>query len=567
MKTPWSVPDIIDLEYLVYMDDIQAEKQGGEESLAQRDRQLFLREVTQSGSGSCDHDSSLLLWIWLRAMRQDVTSRQGTVLPGTIWKEVYGLFSWLLPLLGVLSGAGIALSLLAYSGKTPVNVFLFLAVLVFPQLLLLSCAVLAYLARAFIKRDILDSPALSLLSRLFSFAARRLSKAVYGRMDQGRFMDLHALLGRIRSRRQVYGNLLFWPFFILFQLFGIGFNTGALAATLLRVAGSDLAFGWQSTLQIGAETVYRMVRFLAMPWSWFMPAGIAFPGIEQVEGTRMILKEGIYHLATSDLISWWPFLCMCLLFYGLLPRMLLFFYGRFMLSRSLAGLRFQALCFRAIVRRMTGPHLTTAGKCEVVGDAGQVGDRTHRSTGKPQPAGQESVREADRDTRGTVDESVLVILPDELLYILGHDNVTCMARGLGLIPQAVLGMDEACDLLHDPCGKKIREHLSGADRPGSILFVQEGWQPPIQETLLLIKDLRTLSGPECPIIVGLVGRPEPDGGFMPVSHEEFNVWQQKVAILGDPELCVERVAVSCPPGDGVAPSVPASPISTGCTRS
>ncbi len=556
MKTPWSVPDIIDLEYLVYMDDIQAEKQGGEESLAQRDRQLFLREVTQPDSGSCDHDNSLLLWIWLRAMRKDVTSRQSAVLPGTIWKEVYGLFSWLLPLSGVLAGAGIALSLLVYSGKTPVNVFLFLAALVLPQLLLLSCAVLAYLAKSFIKRDVLDSPALSLLFRLFSAVVRRLSKTVYNRMDQARYMDIHALLCRIRARRQVYGNLLFWPFFILFQLFGMGFNAGALAAILLRVAGSDLAFGWQSTLQIGSETVYRIVRFLATPWSWFMPVGIAFPGLEQVEGTRMILKEGIYHLATSDLVSWWPFLCLCLLFYGLLPRMLLFFYGRFMLSRSLAGLRFQALCFRAIVRRMTGPHLTTAGKCEVVEDTGLVGDRTDRSTGQPQPAGQESVREADQDQRSAADESVLVILPDELLDILGHDNVTCMAHGLGLIPQAVLGIDEVCDLLHDPCGRQVREHLTGHARQCSILFVQEGWQPPIQETLLLIKDLRTLSGPECPIIVGLVGRPEPDGGFMPVSHEEFSVWRQKVAILGDTELCVERAAVSCTPGDAVATSVP-----------
>ncbi len=564
MKTVWSVPDIIDLEYLVYLDDIQAERQGGEESLVQRDRQLFLREVAQPGSGSCDHDTSLLLWKWLRAMRQDVTSRQGMILPGTVWKEVYGIFSWLLPLSGVLSGAGIALSLLAYSGRTPVNVFLFLAVLVLPQLLLLSCAVLAYLARAFIKRDILASPALSLLSRLFSMVARRLSRAVYNRMDQARYMDIHALLGRIRARRQVYGNLLFWPFFILFQLFGMGFNAGALAATLLRVAGSDLAFGWQSTLQIGSETVYRIVQFLATPWSWFMPAGVAFPGIEQVEGTRMILKEGIYHLATSDLVSWWPFLCLCLLFYGLLPRLLLFFYGRFMLSKTLAGLKFRALCFRAIVRRMTGPHLSTAGKCEVVKDTGLAGDHGDRPAGHPQPAGQESVREADPDQRGNTHESVLVILSDELLDIIGYDNVTCLTHGLGLIPQAVLGIDEACDLLHDPCGRQVREHLSGSDRPDSILFVQEGWQPPIQETLLLIKDMRTLFGPQCSIIIGLVGRPQPDGGFMPVSHEEFVVWQQKVDAIGDPEIRVERVAVSCTPGEAMEASVPAS--GSDCTR-
>ena len=34
----------------------------------------------------------------------------------------------------------------------------------------------------------------------------------------------------------------------------------------------------------------------------------------------MVLKEGIYHLTTPDLVSWWPFLLLAVCFYGFLPR-------------------------------------------------------------------------------------------------------------------------------------------------------------------------------------------------------------------------------------------------------
>ena len=65
--------------------------------------------------------------------------------------------------------------------------------------------------------------------------------------------------------------MFYWPLFAVFQRFAIFCNIGLLAATLTRVAFSDLAFGWQSTLKVGAQGMHSLVWVLSLPWSW-LPA-------------------------------------------------------------------------------------------------------------------------------------------------------------------------------------------------------------------------------------------------------------------------------------------------------
>ncbi|MBW1718378.1 MAG: DUF2868 domain-containing protein [Deltaproteobacteria bacterium] len=121
-------------------------------------------------------------------------------------------------------------------------------------------------------------------------------------------------MGLVKGKRQVYGSLFYWPVFMLAQIFMIGFNLGVLAATLLKVTGADIAFGWQSTVQVSTEWVFELVRAVALPWSWFVPAEIAYPSLSRITGSHMVLKDGIYSLATEDLVSWWPFLCLAVFF-------------------------------------------------------------------------------------------------------------------------------------------------------------------------------------------------------------------------------------------------------------
>ena len=89
------------------------------------------------------------------------------------------------------------------------------------------------------------------------------------------------------------------------------------------MAVTDLAFGWQSTLRVGAEGMGAVVSLLALPWSWLPPQWGLVPDLAQIEGSRIVLKDGIAALASADLAAWWPFLAMCLLLYAVLPRLVL----------------------------------------------------------------------------------------------------------------------------------------------------------------------------------------------------------------------------------------------------
>ena len=99
--------------------------------------------------------------------------------------------------------------------------------------------------------------------------------------------------------------------------YGIGFNLGVLGATLSKVVFSDMAFAWQSTLQLSPELLAELVRWVALPWSWIVPQ--AYPTLSQIQGSQMVLKEGIAHLSSANLTAWWPFLCCSVAVYGLLP--------------------------------------------------------------------------------------------------------------------------------------------------------------------------------------------------------------------------------------------------------
>ncbi|MEA3417079.1 MAG: DUF2868 domain-containing protein [Thermodesulfobacteriota bacterium] len=62
--------------------------------------------------------------------------------------------------------------------------------------------------------------------------------------------SIHEITGLIRGKKQIYGSLFYWPAFILSQIFGIGFNIGVLCTTIVKVMGSDIAYGWLSTVQV-----------------------------------------------------------------------------------------------------------------------------------------------------------------------------------------------------------------------------------------------------------------------------------------------------------------------------
>ncbi|MCI5126309.1 MAG: DUF2868 domain-containing protein, partial [Candidatus Electrothrix sp. AR5] len=359
MKKLWNIADLIDLEFFLNQDN-------GEDldSLSARDRQIYtnLPPATQQAK------PPKLLRGWLSSRREALHEKESEVaLPGRSWQEVLYLFLGIALFTGLFSGGGLAFSFLSYSGREPVNVAAYFAIFVLVQAVLFLLLAGSAFFRKIQGKNIIEASLLyRLLRRLFTGLLHKIMVGVQKKTSQKVSAETRlkwsAYNSSIKQIRQRYGLIFLRPFFLVMQVFGVCFNTGVLVATLFKVIGADLAFGWQSTLQVTPASVHQLVHWIALPWSWLPNSFI--PTLSQIEGSRLVLKEGIYHLINADLTSWWPFLCLSVLCYGLLPRLVLLVVVSIQQYRDLARLDFQQGYFRQTLHRMRTPQVSTAARTE-----------------------------------------------------------------------------------------------------------------------------------------------------------------------------------------------------------
>ncbi|MCC5847439.1 MAG: DUF2868 domain-containing protein [Verrucomicrobia bacterium] len=358
-----------------------------------------------------------------------------------------------------IAGAAAAQALLLYDGRRLINVTAYLGTLVFGQLFLLVVLGVSGL----------------LLRRTLCGPYRALLFHLTGPVEQSRALPLWSTRA-----------------FASMQTAGAGFNLGVLLATAAKGLTTDLAFGWATTLRIGGEQVHRLTSLLAAPW------GNAFaPTPEQIEGSRIVLKEGLRHVETDAAAAWWPFLMMCVLFYGLLPRLFLALAGECRLRLQLRGLRFEDPSCERLHMRLTRSPLDFQSNA-----AADEALPPHETAGLPflpKPKG-----------------SVRLQIPVEIAA-----NVPEVAERL----TAKLG---------------VTVELPGDDLrpppPGGIIRVCEVWQPPLRETLAELRQQRAELGADTDLILCFVGFPNPEELFDPPEPEDVRVWRNALAELNDPHL-------------------------------
>ena len=371
----WTLSDIVDLEYFLEQDQAQ-----GEEVLKKRDRQFYLDKIRWDLDESASHDlvppgdgslarQAILKWLELRR-NSEKEHKQEPLLPGALYKETATFLTWLFLFGGLFFGITVVASFFSYAGARPLNISYYLTLSLLGQLILLGVSVAGLM---FARTGGVSAP-MPLLQRFLALCMHKtmetLKQKSQAHISRDHQYAMAGALGLIRAKHRIYGSLFFWPLFILAQVFALGFNGGVIGMTLARVFFSDTAFGWQSTLQVGPELVHGLVSVVALPWSWLFPQGIACPTLAQIAGSRMILKDGIYHLTTGDLISWWPFLCLCVLFYGLLPRLVLMGGGQWMKNRCLGSLAFNHASCQRLVARMTTPVVSIDGSLSAASFSG-----------------------------------------------------------------------------------------------------------------------------------------------------------------------------------------------------
>ncbi len=474
----WKIRDVLDLEAAV-----EADAGGDEAELSRRDRRIF-QEFVSGGS----HAAAGKMRLWLEARRREDA---GEISVGDVYAGAVGTLGWILVLAGLLIGAGLAGSQLVFAGDRLISVTTFFSVTVLWQVVVwLVLGVLLIVKR----RPVGGLIGWGLRRGLAAIGRAKL--AAWGELDGTERARFSAVLGRVRAKRAVYGDLLIWPVVTLAQIFAVALNVGIVGATLWSVAVSNRAFGWETTLEVTSGTVLEIVRVIAWPWSWLPNA---HPSLVAIEGSRIALLGGMENVEAA-VVSWWPFLVYAVVFYGLLPRVILLVASVVFQGRALAAVEFRhAECAR-VLRRM-----------EPVVVASEAGEKAGVAGGE---VGSPGVNP------GAVD--VLLIAKEMVAGMSG-----------GVIERFGWGEARRLEVEIDCAEANGEEFGRLRGERGAVAVLVEGARPPVKAMMEFLRKLRESVSEQAEVMVVVVAE---DGA----AFDYADAWADSVAGLGDAFMRVER---------------------------
>ena len=513
MSSSWPYRDLVDLEFFS-----QADRSTAPTDLQRRDRQIFLKSSTSNSPQKGPAPQSLLA-LWLKSRRTVYSESEPS--PGTLFASTLTVLQILLIIVGICSGVSAGIAFFSYSGTTPVNVLHFLVFFVASQVLLLLAFAAGSLMRLFAPHD----AHLPIIARLLvEFVQKKLNKTatrIASQVGAQEKQQIMAVFGQSRGIFALHEQLFSWLFIRIVQLLSLFFNLALLTTSLLKITISDLAFGWQSTLQISAEQLYNLVHTLALPWSWLFPAGIGHPTLEQIAGSHIVLKDGLHLLSTTNLVSWWPFLLLCLICYGLIPRCALFIFCFLQEEKLKSRHMMRSPAVTQIVRRMQTPTLSSQA------------DPTQLHTA---PIACESEPAIHHDNAVPEQKNpLLVLFPEELSGHLHEKELADLFSNEGFelldTRPLTLGFAQKSELI------SAISQFANQTPSGSLCILAESWMPPILSFLLFIQELRRTVGSGHLIEIRLLGKPSGSTPLTPVHNETMvTVWQQKIDSLADANI-------------------------------
>lgn len=505
-KTPWSFDDLIDFEYAIRLESTDSAAQ-----IEQRDKAVAERIEREKGGFERNRD---LLKAWLDSVREALFPQ--TWNPGTVSSGVIELASKIGFALSLFTGASMAVGLLSYEGSEPVNVSAYIGIFIILQLVLVTVSLLLVLSLRWAGEAFDCFLGIRLLRSIFLHFASSLIRYAASRLASEHRSTLEETSGDLKSIWSIYRSLLQWKAFARFQVWAIAFNTGVLGATLVIVFFSDRAFGWQTTLQVDAEWLYQVVRTTSLPWSWFAGEGVGFPSVEEIEGSRIILKDGIRSLNSGNLVAWWPYLCLGTTFYGLIPRLVFYVWGRLASRNCLRRLSFSHVEATRIANRIRSSRLGFESNVNrVLGQSTEFATPDEETKESPAP-GQGAICLVASDYHGDLPQAEL---KTELSQRLGTQT-----GQLDLLPISVADQMEPESLSLD----------LNARNSEKLYIVFASWMPPIEEIKQLILAVRRNVGPRRSLSITLIGPRDTENGFRAPKPQEISMWAAFIRKLGDP---------------------------------
>ena len=265
------------------------------------------------------------LRVWLAAIKETAAGRK--------FSAALSIVGGGLSLVTFLGGISSALGMLERE-RGGINVTLFLAILIGGQWLVLILAAIGWLVRRRAAEGFSGVQAV----------AGRLARRLAGNRDDAwwnRLMD-----GGGAPRASVL-----WRLARLVQAAGVSFNLGILCGLAGLVLVKHVGFYWETTTELAMRSALETsVKFLSAPWAAWWPDAV--PGAQAIEASRWLPGRDA-GLAPGP-AAWWEFLLAATLFWGLLPRAILWILAWQAGRQALARLDFQARHHRALWREITG---------------------------------------------------------------------------------------------------------------------------------------------------------------------------------------------------------------------
>lgn len=463
---------------------------------AWRDRLVRDREIDLSNPVESPHNSQhglttteklarvLYWWQQVNGGQHADTQVDSSISPG---HDVEAFFNWatmLTALLGCLLGGSAAMTVLHYNGTSPINV-----------LVVLGCLILAPLI------TLVGSLFLPFISPRSALGSINLGAIVQSAIRvRYRHLDENFSLTSPGIASPGMEKYFRWRLMFNSQVFGLAFSLAALAVLLFKVALTDLAFAWGTTLSIGSEGFYSAVRIIAAPWASFLPQAV--PDQVLIAASRYYrLGDNLEGVSAAALTGWWLFVAMSLAVYGVLLRSILLVIA---LQRTRAALQYAFLNHPqlvALVERLNTSLITSVAETTEEVSAGHQGHNLASD--------------------GTLDAPARV-------FSWHQAPVPRAIRGNEISVQMIdLGNERDINEHVEPLNELAKEHLS-------VWFICKGWEPPLLECHDVLQALRASLGPSPAIVV----TPVDEEGVGSVD-EDKNMWRESLAKLNDPHLYVQ----------------------------
>lgn len=504
----WTLADQVAFECALAHDEREEWR-----ALAERDRAIA-RSIPEADWRSGDRRA--IARTWLAARLGQAPSIQ---LAADCALQSIQTSGQLLCIVGAVFGLAAATAALAYTGSEPINVSAFFGVFVLLQALMALALFVPFLLPAAARERLTSGLLFRFARAAFGFALAKTQVLASRFLEAQHRADAAEIAGIARARLVLHRGLFKWLAFAKLQSAALCFNCGALAALLVAVAFSDRAFGWQTTLDVSSESVHAVARGFAAPWAWLHGEGEGYPTLAQIEGSRIVLKDGIRALRTESLVAWWPFLALGILAYGLAPRLAFRILAGLQMRRALRGYDFGDAAAQRLFDRLSPP----APRFEVEPSEGAPDEPESRA---PAPLAAASARQSvgflvERGIAGSLDLDALgAALAGR--WRLPGSSVRVVAFDAGSIAAAVAEIDPE----------------------SQYALAVEAWMPPIRETARQIQALRAAIDARSLVRIVPLGPPEAaDGGFSLSPDQAYlESWDAFVRRLGDPYLILDRSA-------------------------